>query len=325
MENNSRPRTNYCSKNRLFAYKLITMLILGSRGSALALTQTAWVRERIRDQFPGAEVTVKIIKTSADKDQTASIRSGSTIGVFVKEIEQALLSEEIDLAVHSMKDLPTQIPQELQIAAVPEREDARDVLVSRNSKKLAGLARNSLIGTGSIRRQAQLLALRPDLKILDIRGNIDTRLKKLKSGSYDALILACAGLNRLGLQNEISDILNFEEMLPAPGQGALAIETRKDDSRTVSFVSALNHKPSFAAVLAERAFLQRMGGGCNVPVAAYAHASRDSIAIDGLVASPNGTQIIRDSVQAKLESANEAAVALADVILARGGRAILNL
>jgi hydroxymethylbilane synthase len=301
------------------------MLIIGSRGSALALAQTGWVRERILDRFPDADVTVKIIKTSADKDQTTSLRSGSGIGVFVKEIEQALLSKEIDLAVHSMKDLPTQIPEELKIAAVPEREDARDVLISKDSKKLAGLAQNCLIGTGSIRRQAQLLALRPDLKIVDIRGNIDTRLKKLKSGSYDAIILACAGLNRLGLQNEISDILDFKEMLPAPGQGALAIETRKDDRRVGIFAAALNHEPSFAAVLAERAFLQRMGGGCNVPVAAYAHAAGNSIIIEGLVASPDGAQIIRDSVQKKLESADEAAIALADVILARGGRAILNL
>jgi hydroxymethylbilane synthase len=301
------------------------MLIIGSRGSALALTQTTWVRERILDRFPDAEVTIKIIKTSADKDQTTSIRAGSSIGVFVKEIEQALLSGEIDMAVHSMKDLPTQIPEELTIAAVPEREDAHDILISRDSKKLAGLAPNSLIGTGSIRRQAQLLALRPDLKIADIRGNIDTRLKKLKSGSYDALILAFAGLNRLGLQDEISDILDFEEMLPAPGQGALAIETRKNDRYVTSIASALNHEPSFAAVLAERAFLQQMGGGCNVPVAAYAHTTRDLITIDGLVASPDGTQIIRDSVQNKLGSAEEAAVALANAILARGGRAILNL
>jgi hydroxymethylbilane synthase len=301
------------------------MLIIGSRGSALALAQTSWVRERILDRFPDAEVTVKIIKTSADKDQTTSLRAGSGIGVFVKEIEQALLNEEIDLAVHSMKDLPTQIPEELEIAAVPEREDARDVLISKDSKKLAGLARNCRIGTGSIRRQAQLLAIRPDLKIVDIRGNIDTRLKKLKSGSYDAILLACAGLNRLGLQSEISDILDFKDMLPAPGQGALAIETRKGDRRVETFASALNHKPSFAAVLAERSFLQQMGGGCNVPVAAYARATLDSIAIEGLVASPDGTQIIRDSVQNKLESADEAAVALANSILARGGRAILNL
>ena len=301
------------------------MLTIGSRGSPLAWAQTAWIRDRILDRFPGVEVSVKVIKTSADKDQATSIRSGSSIGVFVKEIEQALLREEIDLAVHSMKDLPTQIPEGLKIAAVPEREDARDVLISRKSQKLAGLAPKSRIGTGSVRRQAQILAIRPDLKIVDIRGNIDTRLKKLKSATYDALILARAGLNRLGLQNEISDILDFKAMLPAPGQGALAIETRTDDQRVESFAAVLNHKPSFAAVIAERVFLQRMGGGCNVPVAAYAHAIEDSISIEGLVASPDGAALIRDSMQNKLEFSEEAAITLADLILARGGRTILNI
>jgi hydroxymethylbilane synthase len=301
------------------------MLIIGSRGSALALAQTAWVRERILIRFPDAEVTVKIIKTSADKDQTASLRSGSAIGLFVKEIEQALRSGEIDLAVHSMKDLPTQIPEELKIAAVPEREDARDVLISRNSEHLDELPSNALVGTGSVRRQAQLLAIRPDLKIIDIRGNIDTRLKKLKSGSYHALVLAHAGLNRLGLQNEISDILDLKRMLPAPGQGALAIETRKGDPRVESFASSLNHEPSFTAVTAERSFLQRMGGGCNIPVAAYAKATGDSFEIEGLVVSPDGAKIIRDSVQARLGFEDEAVAELADSILARGGRAILNL
>jgi hydroxymethylbilane synthase len=301
------------------------MLIIGSRGSALALAQTAWVRERILSRFPDAEVTVKIIKTSADKDQTTSLRSGSAIGLFVKEIEQALRSGEIDMAVHSMKDLPTQIPEELEIAAVPERENVRDVLISRNSEHLDKLPSNALVGTGSVRRQAQLLAIRPDLKILDIRGNIDTRLKKLKNGSYDAIVLAHAGLNRLGLQNEISDILDLKRMLPAPGQGALAIETRKGDPRVELFASALNHEPSFTAVTAERSFLQRMGGGCNVPVAAYAQATGDSFEIEGLVASPDGAKIIRDSVQAELGCADEAAAELADSIFARGGRAILNL
>ncbi len=300
------------------------MLILGSRGSALALAQTEWVRNRILDRFPNAEISVKLITTSADNNPTASIRSGSAIGVFVKEIEQSLLNEEIDLAVHSMKDLPSQLPDGLTIAAVPEREDARDVFISQKSKNLSGLAQNSSIGTGSIRRQAQILALRPDLRISDIRGNIDTRLKKLKSGYYDALILAHAGLNRLGLQNEISDVLDFKEMLPAPGQGALAIEIRKTDKRVESFAAALNHKPSFSAVLAERAFLRRMGGGCNVPVAVYALVFDDSIEIKGLVASPDGSEIISDTMRTSLQFAEQASVNLADAILARGGRAILD-
>jgi hydroxymethylbilane synthase len=304
-------------------FEIDTMIVIGSRGSALALAQTAWIRDRIFDRFPDAEVSVKIIKTSADNDPTTSIRSGSTIGVFVREIEQALLNGDIDLAVHSMKDLPTQMPAGLKIAAIPEREDARDALISEQANNLSGLLPNSRIGTGSIRRQAQMLALRPDLKITDIRGNIDTRLKKLKSGSYDALILACAGLNRLGLQNEITDILDFKEMLPAPGQGALAIQIRKDDWRVEPFAAALNHGPSYAAVTSERAFLHRMGGGCNVPVAAYARKMNNSILIEGMVASPDGAVIIRDSIRESIESADQAAAALADVILARGGRAIL--
>jgi hydroxymethylbilane synthase len=267
---------------------------------------------------------VKVIKTSADNNPTESIRSGSSIGIFVKEIEQSLLKKEIDLAVHSMKDLPSQLPVELEIAAVPEREDARDVFISLKAKSLFELEPNSTIGTGSMRRQSQLLALRPDLKILDIRGNIDSRIKKLKSGAYDAVILARAGLNRLGLQNEIAEIFGLDKMLSAPGQGALAIEIRKSDELVAPIAAALNHAPSFYAVLAERAFLRRMGGGCNVPIAAYAKVQGDSIEIEGLVASPNGSAMVRDKTKTSLPLAEKASVDLADAILARGGAAILN-
>jgi hydroxymethylbilane synthase len=300
------------------------MLVIGSRGSALALAQTQSIREQILSRFPDVEVSVKVIKTSADKDTTTSIRAGSAIGVFVKELEQALLNDEIDLAVHSMKDVPTQIQAGLQIAAVPEREDPRDALIARSAKSLPDLPKNSRVGTGSVRRQALLLALRPDLSVMDIRGNIDTRLKKLEEGAYDAIVLACAGLNRLGLQNRISAKLAFEEMLPAPGQGALAIETRSDDRCIAAIAAALNHPPTSIAVLAERAFLRRMGGGCNVPVAVYARIRQNMIEIDGLVASPDGLKIVRDSVRQNLEIANEAAISLADAILEQGGRAILD-
>ena len=207
------------------------MIIIGSRGSALALAQTGWVQGQILSRFPDLEVTIKVISTSADRNQTASIRSGSAVGVFVKELEQALLGKEIDIAVHSMKDVPTSIPPGLQISAVPEREDARDAFIAKNAHTLSELPAGSLVGTGSIRRQAQLLALRPDLRVADIRGNVDTRLKKLQEGAYDSIILACAGLNRLGLHDRISSPLDFAQMLPAPGQGALAIEVRSDDAR----------------------------------------------------------------------------------------------
>jgi hydroxymethylbilane synthase len=299
------------------------MLVIGSRGSALALAQTGWIKDQILSRFPDAEVTVKVIKTSADKNPTASIRSASSVGVFVKELEEALLAKKIDIAIHSMKDLPTSISPGLEIAAVPEREDARDAFISALAARVQELPAGARVGTGSIRRQAQLLALRPDLKVLDIRGNVDTRLKKLREGAYDAVILACAGLNRLGLQNRITSPFEFADMLPAPGQGALAVEIRAEDSRAADIVSTLDHSPTAAAVAAERRFLQRMGGGCNVPVAVYAHFSRGILEIEGLVASPEGRQLIRDSIREQPEKMNEAVESLADRILSRGGRAIL--
>jgi hydroxymethylbilane synthase len=282
------------------------------------------VRERILDLFPGAEVAIHVIRTSADKDESASIRSGSAVGVFVREIEEALLRGEIDAAVHSMKDLPTRIPQGLRIAAVPQREDALDALVTPDGKNLANLPQGARVGTGSLRRQAQLLALRPDLQVKDIRGNIDTRLKKLRAGAYDAVVLACAGLKRLGLADAATQRLNLAEMLPAPGQGALAVETRIGDLRINSVTAALNHWETAVAVAAERAFLSRMGGGCNVPVAAHARIRDGSLILDGLVASPDGSKMVRDTVRASPDAAEDAAVALAETILERGGRAVLD-
>jgi len=299
------------------------MIVIGSRGSDLALAQTRWIQKRILTLFPDVHVSIRIVKTSGDKDTTTSIRSGSSVGVFVKELERALLNKEIDLAVHSMKDLPTRLQPGLQIAAIPEREDVCDALITNNETSLTDLRTGYRIGTGSIRRQAQLLALRPDLQVLDIRGNINTRLKKLDEGLYDAIVLACAGLNRLGFQNRISEKLTLEQMLPAPGQGALAVETRSDDLRTTEVAAALNHEHSSISVRAERVFLQRMEGGCNVPVAIHACIEENVINIDGLVISPDGRKTIRDSVRERLETANEAAVLLADRILEKGGKTIL--
>jgi len=298
-------------------------LIIGSRGSALALAQTNWIREKIIARFPAVEVSVHVIRTSADKDTTSSIRSGAAVGVFVKELEQALLQKEIDLAVHSMKDLPTSIPDGLRIAAIPEREEAQDALITGGASGLFQLPAGARIGTGSIRRQAQILALRPDLKILDIRGNIETRLRKLQEGTYDAIVLACAGLNRLGLGDRIAAKFSTSEMLPAPGQGALAVEARDDDARLDDIAAALNHLPTFQAVTAERAFLQRMGGGCNVPVAAYARVAGGFVEMDGLVASPDGSRVLRSVLRGNSDTAVETAMHLADEILARGGRDIL--
>ena len=304
-------------------YTGISMIILGTRGSALALTQTEYIKARILKAFPDSEIVVRIIKTSADKDTTTSIRSGSAVGVFVKELEQALLAGEIDIAVHSMKDVPTIVASGLEIVAIPEREDARDAFLSNAAKSLSELPAGAVVGTGSVRRQAQLFAIRPDLKVRDIRGNIDTRLKKLSDGAVDALILACAGLNRLGYQNRISAPLDFEQMLPAPGQGALAVEMRAEDARARAVEAALNHSPTAIAVLAERSFLYRMGGGCNVPVAVHASLKDNDIRIEGLAASPDGKRIIRESIEQARESAHEAAISLAERILAMGGSEIL--
>lgn len=298
-------------------------MIIGSRGSALALAQTNWIRDKIIACFPAVEVSVHVIRTSADKDTTSSIRSGAAVGVFVKELEQALLQNEIDLAVHSMKDLPTSIPDGLRIAAIPEREEVQDALIAGSAGGLLQLPAGARIGTGSIRRQAQILALRPDLKVLDIRGNIETRLRKLQEATYDAIVLACAGLNRLGLGDRISAKFSTNEMLPAPGQGALAVEVRDDDARLDDIAAALNHPPTFQAVAAERAFLQRMGGGCNVPVAAYARTTKGLLEIDGLVASPDGSRVLRSTLQSDPDAAVGAAIRLADEILAKGGRDIL--
>ena len=300
------------------------MLTIGTRGSALALAQAHWVAERLQALCPDTQLKIKIIPTFADQNPTTSIRSGTETGVFVRQIEEALLSAGIDLAVHSMKDLPTRISDALEIGAVPQREDARDALIgAADVHRLDDLPPGAVIGTGSVRRQAQILALRPDLRVEDIRGNVQTRLQKLAAGGYDAIILACAGLNRLGLQSRIGVRLEFGQMLPAPGQGALALEVRKEDSRVAAMLAGLNDPRTAMAVHAERAFLRRMGGGCNSPVAVHARPVDSEVLIEGLVASPDGTRILRDSVFCPLASAVEAADALADKLLSAGGAEIL--
>jgi hydroxymethylbilane synthase len=301
------------------------MLTIGSRGSQLALAQSRWVKQQIIGRYPQTRVEIRVIRTSADRDQKTSIRSGSATGVFVKEIEDALMAGEIDLAVHSMKDVPTRIPDELHIEAIPPREDPRDALISSVPlADLRDLPQHAVIGTGSVRRQAQLLALRPDLRVRDIRGNVDTRIGKLQSGEYSAIVLACAGLNRLGLQDKISLPLEITSMLPAPGQGALALEIRKDDKATASFISDLNHWETAVAVRAEREFLRAIGGGCNSPIAVHACPVDGMIRIEGLAAAPDGSRTVRAAVSAVREAAESSAGALAEKILQSGGREILD-
>lgn len=263
-------------------------LTLGTRGSALARRQTDWVLARLREHWPGLTSTIRVIATTGDRllDQPLPEIGGK--GVFTAELEQALLRGEIDLAVHSLKDLPVAVTPELALGAICERADARDVLVSASGARLVALPPGAHVGTCSLRRSAQLLLARPDLVIRPLRGNVDTRLRKVQQAQYDAIVLAAAGVLRLGLEAAITEYLPFELMLPAPGQGALAVQCRADDAATRALLAPLDHKPTRAAVEAERAFLTGLGGGCAAPVAAYATAEGDTLTLTGFAAASHG-------------------------------------
>jgi len=294
-------------------------LVIGSRGSKLALWQAEQARERLQLLNPGIEINIQIIKTTGDvKSDPLSVIGGK--GVFTKELEDVLLDGRIDIAVHSLKDLPTILPEALSISAICEREDARDALVLPAGLwgSLATLRESAVVGTSSQRRLAQLKALRRDVTVRDLRGNVDTRIRKLDEGQYDAVILASAGLLRLGLKDRISARIPIAEMLPAVGQGAIAIETRSDDEFTVQTTSKLDHHETRVACLAERAFLRGLGGGCQLPIAAHATIDRDVLTLDGLVAKPDGSEIWRDSLSGTLDSAEQLGSILATRLIDRG-------
>jgi len=299
-------------------------VIVGSRASPLALVQTQLVIEKLRALFPKLEFSILKIKTVGDRRlQALEKLAASQKGLFAKEIEEALLGGKIDLAVHSLKDLPTVLPKGLIIGAVLERADPRDVLVSRGNLKLAELPKNARIGTDSPRRRSQLLAYRRDLQIQSVRGNVETRLHKLNEGGYDAVVLAAAGLTRLGLQNQITEYMSLDLMLPAPGQGALAVEIREGNERMRELIMGLNHAPTRTAVEAERAFLEHLGGGCSVPIAAYARLADNQLIIEGMVASEDGTRLFRDKLRGDPAFPEEAGKRLAERLLAQGAEAIL--
>jgi len=262
-------------------------MVIGSRGSALALWQANWVRQRL--EAPGERWRIEIIKTTGDKIADVPLAQVGTKGLFTKEIDEALLDERIDLAVHSLKDLPTELPRGLAIAAIPEREDARDALVGA---RLAELAPGAKVGTSSLRRVAQLHAVRPDLAVESVRGNVDTRLRKLGDGQYDALVMAAAGLRRLGLESRIAEFLPVDVMCPAVGQGALAIATREEGDAAQA-CRRLDDAATRLAVEAERAVLASLGGGCQVPIGAYGRIDGDRLDLVALVASPDGARVIR--------------------------------
>ncbi len=264
-------------------------LRIGTRGSALALWQARSIARALLETS-GVEPEIVIIKTSGDKFQQTSFSQIGTKGIFIKELEDALLEERIDLAVHSMKDVPTELPEGLTIAAIGKREDVRDALLSSSGATLASLAQGARVGTSSLRRQSQLLYARRDLRVLELRGNVDTRIEKLKRGDYDAIVLAKAGLDRLGLSGNISQVLPHEVSLPAAGQGAIGIETRTGDAETLRVLTALNDAESRSAVTAERAALAGLGGGCQVPIGAWGRVENGKLALDVVVLSPDGMQ-----------------------------------
>jgi hydroxymethylbilane synthase len=293
------------------------MLVIGSRGSQLALWQAKWIAARLAER--GQETRIEIIKTTGDKITDVPLAKVGTKGLFTKEIEEALLDGRIDLAVHSLKDLPTEIPAGLTISAIPEREDPRDALVGVTLKNLTAGAK---VGTSSLRRAAQLRVMRKDLSIESVRGNLDTRVRKLDEGHYAAIVLASAGLTRLGWAHRIAEILSPEVMCPVVGQGALAVETRVEGSAR-DICSALDHAMTRAAVTAERAVLASLGGGCQVPIGAHAQVSGVTVQLIGVVISPDGEHVVRKSDQSAVADAEDLGRRVGAALLGDGAREIL--
>ncbi|THB70102.1 MAG: hydroxymethylbilane synthase [Desulfovibrio sp.] len=302
-------------------------LTIATRGSKLALWQANHIKAGIEAQHAGkVSVELLVIKTMGDKILDVALAKVGGKGLFVKEIEEALLDGRADLAVHSMKDVPAELPSGLVLGVVPEREDPCDAFLSVHYNSLAGLPQGATLGTSSLRRQAQALALRPDLSVVTLRGNVDTRLRKLTEGQFDAIIMAAAGINRLGLSAPKQDRLGPPEFLPAVGQGALGIEYRAGDSDVIELLDFLNHQATRCCVDAERAFLLELEGGCQVPIAGYAQLSEDGerIELAGLVADEKGQEVIRMSRSGPVADAEALGRDLARQVLSKGGKAILD-
>lgn len=306
-------------------------LRIGTRGSELALWQATWIKNELATRRPDLEVAVEIIRTTGDKIIDSPLSKIGDKGLFTREIEQALLRDDIDLAVHSLKDLPTQLPEGLLIGAVSEREDVRDVFIPHPENELGRLLEQSdgaRIATGSLRRRCQLLNLRKDFWVVDIRGNLNTRMRKLEESDWAGMMLAHAGVVRLGLLGRAGETLPTELFLPAVGQGALAVEIREEDSRVRAIVAELNHEPTRRATAAERALLRRLEGGCQIPIGAYARVEEtdgigDRLTLDALVGSLDGTTVIRDRATGRAEEAEQLGLALAESLLRAGADRIL--
>jgi hydroxymethylbilane synthase len=296
---------------------------IATRGSRLALWQAEWVRSALCERFPDSTVELAIIKTQGDKILDVPLAKVGGKGLFVKEIEEALQDGRADIAVHSMKDMPAETPAGLALGAVPAREVPTDVFISRDGRSLRETPSGAIIGTSSLRRAAQLRHLRPDLQIVPLRGNVETRIRKLETGNLAAVVLAAAGVKRLGLAHRITEHLPAELMLPAVGQGALCIEIRKYDAQIGSMVAALDHPATHRAVNGERAFLKRLQGGCQVPIAGYGCIAEGQLTLTGLVASIDGKTLIRHTLSGPVENAEQIGIELAETLLARGADEIL--
>jgi hydroxymethylbilane synthase len=297
-------------------------IVIGTRGSKLAIIQAEELQTRLRQTFPELKTTLARIKTAGDRNHTAALDEFSDQGVFVKELEKALLGGRIDMAVHSLKDLPTEIPAGLTLAAVTSRLSPGDVLIS-SGEKLTELAPGSIIGTGSPRRAAQLLSLRSDLKVSNIRGNIDTRLQKVSAGELNGIIVAAAAIIRLGWEDRITEYLSVKHFVPAVGQGTLAIEIRSEDKQIAALVSKINDKSTWQAITAERTFLQALGGGCRAPIAALGTVSGLTLKLTGMVADPAGTKILRATEEGNASTPEKLGESLARTMVDMGAMSLI--
>jgi len=301
----------------------VSRLVIGTRGSRLALWQAEHVAELLQSRHRGLVIETLVIKSEGDIDLVTPLAQSQTVGVFVRRLEQALLAKEVDLAVHSLKDMPTDQPDGLTIAGVPERHDARDALLSTEGWTFDELPYRTVVGTGSPRRRGQMLHRRPDLKVVGVRGNLDTRLRKLAEGQFGALVLALAGVDRLGIDSVPCRPFDLDDCLPAAGQGALGVEVREDDRKTREIVETLNHPPTAACVEAERAFLRRLGAGCQASATAYARHVDGRLRLDALVADIDGRSVLMEREAAAPEQALALGTRLADRLRAAGAERIL--
>jgi hydroxymethylbilane synthase len=303
-----------------------TTVVLGSRGSELALWQSNWLKSELQRHFPKLTVEIFVVKTKGDKILDSSLSQIGGKGIFTREIDEALLEGRIDLSGHSLKDLPTETPRGLKVGAIMEREDVHDAFIShpkKSYKSLDELPQGARIATGSLRRKCQLLHYRPDLEIVDIRGNVPTRLQKLDTSSWDGMILAKAGLARLNMTDRISETITTDILLPAVGQGAIAVEVRTGDQHMMSLVASLNHEPTQIATLAERTLLECLEGGCQVPIGAYAQVHHGVFKMEALLGSLDGKKVIRSTIHGDPSQANALAKMLARTLLHSGGNRIL--